>query len=69
MWYKFIDGCFQRIIFVKSEVDNNLYYLVVWGNVFILVLYVDEFFLTGSLGLIKECKRELAVEFKMKDLG
>ena len=55
--------------FVKSEADADLYYLVVGGEVIILVLYVDDLFLIGSLGLIEDCKRNLAKEFKMKDLG
>lgn len=32
-------------------------------------LYVEDIFLTGSEPLILECKRELASEFEMKDLG
>ena len=55
--------------FVKSEVDANLYYLMVRGEILILVLYVDDLFLIGSLGLIEDCKRDLAKEFEMKDLG
>lgn len=55
--------------FVKSEVDNNLYYLVVGGYVLILVLYVDNFFLTDSWGFIEDNKRDHATEFEMKDLG
>eukprot|EP00253_Pinus_taeda_P022435 PITA_22435 len=35
----------------------------------ILVLYVDDLFLTGSSRLIKDCKENLATEFDMKDLG
>ena len=35
----------------------------------ILVLYVDDLFLTGADPLIHQCKRELAAEFEMKDLG
>ena len=35
----------------------------------ILLLYVDVFFLTGAAPLIIQCKRELASEFDMKDLG
>jgi hypothetical protein len=34
-----------------------------------LVLYVDDLFLTGDEGLIAWCKRELISEFEMKDLG
>ena len=35
----------------------------------ILVLYVDDLFLTGANPLIYQCKRELASQFEMKDLG
>lgn len=55
--------------FSKSEVDPNLYYKVVDGQPVILLLYVDDLFLTGDEKLIDECKRELATEFEMKDLG
>ena len=55
--------------FVKTKVDANLYHLVVEGEVLILVLYMDDLFLTSSLGLVEDCKRDLAKEFEMKDLG
>ena len=35
----------------------------------ILLLYVDDLFVTGMDGLISDMKRKLAVEFEMKDLG
>jgi hypothetical protein len=35
----------------------------------ILLLYVDDLFLTGEEKLIAECKQRLAAEFEMKDLG
>lgn len=50
------------------DVDPNLYYLMVEDEPLILVLYVDDLFLVGSLGLIENCKRKLAAEFDMKDL-
>jgi hypothetical protein len=34
-----------------------------------LVLYVDDLFLTGAKRLIAKCKRDLASEFKMKDIA
>ena len=34
----------------------------------ILLLYVDDLFVTGGYGLITDTKRKLAVEFEMKDL-
>ena len=35
----------------------------------ILVLYVDDLFLTGNEKLITWCKKQLASKFEMKDLG
>ena len=55
--------------FVKSDADPNLYYLRVGDEPLILVLYVDDLFLTGSSRLIKDCKENLVAEFDMKDLG
>ena len=34
-----------------------------------LLLYVDDLFLTGENELIVDAKRKLATEFDMKDLG
>ena len=55
----------QKIGFVKSDADPNLYYLVVENKPLILVLYVDDLFVTGSSIL----KKNLATEFIMKDSG
>ena len=56
--------------FIKSKADSNLYYKVVEdeGPV-ILLLYVDDLFLTGEEKLIVECKKKFVAEFEMKDLG
>ena len=35
----------------------------------ILLLYVDDLFLTGNEKHITDCKKKLAEEFEMKDLG
>ena len=43
----------------KSDADPNLYYLVVESEPLILVLYVDDLFLTGSSKLIEDCKKNL----------
>ena len=43
--------------------------MVVQNQPLILVLYVDDLFLTGAEHLIDECKRELTSEFEMKDLS
>jgi hypothetical protein len=55
--------------FAKSDANLNLYYKVVDCDLLILVLYVDDLFLMREERLIVECKRELASDFKMKDLG
>ena len=52
-----------------SQADSNLYYKFEYGNPVILLLYVDGLFVTGMDGLIYDTKRNLVVEFKMKDLG
>jgi hypothetical protein len=68
-WYEKIDGYLMSLGFSKSVADPNLYYNIVGDEWLILVLYVDDLFLTGSTSLIVECKRALASEFEMKDLG
>ena len=35
----------------------------------ILLLYVDDLFLTGEVKPISECKKKIAEKFEMKDLG
>ena len=53
----------------KEKEDLNLYYKVEDGNLVILLLYVDDMFVKGMDGLIADTNRNLAAEFKMKDLG
>ena len=48
--------------------NSDLSFLLVGDNPLILVLYVDDLFLTGSEKLIAGCKRNLTSEFKMKDI-
>jgi hypothetical protein len=55
--------------FTKSKEDSNLYFKVMNDEPVILLLYVDDLFLTGEEKLIIECKTRLASEFEMKDLG
>jgi hypothetical protein len=54
--------------FTKSEADPNLYYIFVRTNLLILVLYVDDLFLTSAEKLIARCKADMATEFEMKDI-
>ena len=55
--------------FTKSKADPNLYLKVVEDEPVILLLYVDDLFLTGNEKQIMKRKKRLAEEFEMKDLG
>ena len=55
--------------FAKSKVDPNLSYKVVEDVPVILLLYVDDLFLTGNEKQIMERKKKLVEEFEMKYLG
>ena len=68
-WYGWIDGYLQKMGFVKSDADPNLYYLRVGDEPLILVPYVDDILLNGSSKLLKYCKENLATDFDMKDLA
>jgi hypothetical protein len=47
-WYEKIDGYLISLVFRKSVADPNLYYHIVGDKCLILVLYVDDLFLTSS---------------------
>ena len=68
-WYGRIDSFLSSLGFTKSKVDSNLYYKVEDGNPMMLLLYVDDLFVTGLDGLIADTKRKLVAEFEMKDCG
>ena len=44
-------------------------YFLIGDMPLILVLYVDDLFLTRDERLVGDCKSNLAMEFKMNDLG
>ena len=68
-WYRRIDSFLMSLGFTKSKADPDLYYKVVDEDQVILLLYVDDLFLTGDEKLILDSKRKLTIEFEMKDLG
>jgi hypothetical protein len=68
-WYGRIDSFLTSLGFTKSKVDPNLYFKVMNDEIVILLLYVDYLFLTREENLITYCKKKLATEFEMKDLG
>jgi hypothetical protein len=69
VWYGRIDSFLTSLGFTKSKADSNLYFKVMNDEPVILLLYVDDLFLTGEEKLMTECKKRLASEFEMKDLG
>jgi hypothetical protein len=68
-WYGRIDKFLTSLGFAKSKANSNLYLKVMNDESVILLLYVDDLFLTGEENLIIECKKNLTSEFEMKDLG
>jgi hypothetical protein len=45
-WYGRIDGFLMSLGFTKSKADSNLYFKVINDELVILLLYVDDLFLT-----------------------
>lgn len=68
-WYVKEDIYLMSLGFTKNNVDLNLYYKVEDSYPLIFVLYVDGMFLTGDEKLIDGWKREITLEFEMKDMG
>jgi hypothetical protein len=68
-WYGRIDSFLTSLGFTKSKEESNLYFKIMYDELVILLLYVDDLFLTGEENLITECKKRLASEFEIKDLG
>jgi len=62
-WYTKIINYLTGLGFTKSEVDANLYHILVEGKLLIIVLYVDDLILTVDMQLIRSCKEDLAREF------
>jgi hypothetical protein len=68
-WYGHIDSFLTSLGFTKSKANPTLYFKIMNNEPVILLLYVDDLFLTGEENLITECKKRLASEFEMKYLG
>jgi hypothetical protein len=68
-WYGCIDSFLTSLGFTKSKEDSNIYFKIMNNESVILLLYVDDLFLTGEEKLITKCKKRLSLEFEMKDLG
>ena len=68
-WYGRIDSFLTSLGFTRSKVHPKLYFKVMDDEPIILLLYVDDLFPTGNEKQISKCKKKLAAEFEMKDLG
>ena len=68
-WYDRMDILLMDLGFTKSKVETNLCFKIEGGIPVMLLLHVDELFLTGKDELIKDARRILAAEFEIKDLG
>lgn len=68
-WYERNDHYLLSLGFLKNDADPNIYFKVIDDKALILVLYVDDLFITREDDLIAKCKKELASELEMKDLG
>jgi len=47
-WYTRIENYFTGLCFTKSEADVNLYHIIVYGKLLIIVNYVDDLILTSD---------------------
>ena len=56
-WYYRMDNFLMSLGFTKSKADSNLYFKVEGGRSVMLLLYVDDLFLTGEDELIKDARR------------
>lgn len=68
-WYTRINNYRTSLGFTKSEVDENLYHILVEGKMFIIMLYIDDLILTSVEEVIRYFKEDLVREFEMKDMG
>jgi hypothetical protein len=50
----------MSLVFTKIKYDSNMYFKVMNDQPIILLLYVDDLFLTGEKNLVIDCKKKLA---------
>jgi hypothetical protein len=70
MWYERIDTYLRSLGLTRSSSDYNMYYLGTGANKVILVLYVDDLFLSGGDEQKNSwLKEQLHTQFYITDLG
>ena len=60
-WYNRMEKLLMALGFTESKEYSNLFFKVEGGITVILLLYVDDLFLTGKEELIKVVRRRLVV--------
>jgi hypothetical protein len=69
-WYSRIDEYLLSLGFANAAMNPNLHCLFDKSMLLVLVPYVDDLILIGSFEkFIEWCKKKLANEFDMKDIG
>jgi hypothetical protein len=69
-WYERINTELQNLGMTRNNYDSNMYYIRKNGEFLILMVYVDDLFITGSCDkLILSVKEFLHNTFSMTDLG
>ena len=69
VWYERIDNYLKKPRLIKINADSNFYFKVVNNQPLILILYLDDLFLTREEKQIDKCKMGLTTKFKMNDLS
>ena len=67
--YSRMNNLMLALGFTESKENPNLCFKVEGGRLVMLLLYLNELFLTGEDELIEDAKRRLATEYEMKYLG
>jgi ATP-binding cassette subfamily B (MDR/TAP) protein 1 len=70
-WYRKFDDFVQSIGFLQSDEDHCFYSKdAPDGSPVFLILYVDDILLSGRhIGELAELRRQMLLQFAMKDLG
>lgn len=58
-WYERIDNYLMGMEFSRNDVDPNLHFKIIKGDMLILIMHVDDFLITGEDHLIVQCKKDL----------
>ena len=68
-WYNRMDRLLMALGFTESKADSNLCFKVEGGRPMILLLNVQDLFLTRKEELIRYARMIFDVDFEIKDLG